>query len=113
MKKTVVFLCILMILTGCTGSFRFTRNVHHINRQIEEKWLEEGVFIVFLPVYGLSLLGDALVFNSIEFWYGRNPIKTASLEEAKTVIVYDRNNNTAMWVPTVAIADAISTEMDL
>jgi hypothetical protein len=33
---------------------------------------------VILPVYGLCTLGDALIFNSIEFWGGENPIQKAS-----------------------------------
>ena len=38
------------------------------------------MFIVFVwvPVYGLAGLGDAVVFNSIEFWSGKNPIDTTA-----------------------------------
>jgi hypothetical protein len=28
----------------------------------------------FIPVYELALLCDGVVFNSIEFWGGKNPI---------------------------------------
>ena len=42
-------------------------------------------FIVFVwvPVYELATLGDALVFNSIEFWTGENPIDTSTAMAAK------------------------------
>ncbi|AKU91496.1 hypothetical protein AKJ08_1883 [Vulgatibacter incomptus] len=40
------------------------------------KWVQELVFLglSFIPVYGLFLLGDAFIFNTIEFWTGHNPI---------------------------------------
>lgn len=61
---------------GCTGHFRLTKKVHTWQTGISEnKWAQEGVFLgcVILPVYGLCQLGDALIFNSIEFWGGNNP----------------------------------------
>ena len=30
--------------------------------------------MVIIPVYGLATLGDALIFNTIEFWSGSNPV---------------------------------------
>ena len=67
--------------TSCTGPFNLTRNVHHWNTSIENKWGEEGMFLVFviLPVYGICMLGDAIIFNSIEFWGGENPITPTAM----------------------------------
>ena len=43
--------------------------------------MDEIAFLgcIILPAYTIATLGDALIFNSIEFWGGENPIKeTAS-----------------------------------
>ena len=81
MKKFIPAVIIASILlTGCTGPFQLTKNLHKWQTSPEEKWMKEVVFLgcVILPVYGLATLGDALIFNSIEFWGGENPIQKAS-----------------------------------
>jgi len=68
------------LTAGCYGPFNLTRNLHHWNGTIENKWGQEGLFILLSPVYGICVLGDSLIFNSIQFWGGENPIKlTASV----------------------------------
>ena len=70
--------------SGCYGPFNLTRNLHHWNGSIENKWGREGVFLVLaiIPVYGICMLGDAIIFNSIEFWGGENPIKPSAMGPA-------------------------------
>ena len=84
MKKTLtkVLAVALLVasvpsLTGCYGSFRLSTKLHNWNGQVSnKKFVNELVFLGFciLPAYELCLLGDALIFNSIEFWSGNNPI---------------------------------------
>jgi hypothetical protein len=81
MKKFIPALIIASILlTGCTGPFQLTKNLHKWQTSPADKWMDEVVFLgcIILPVYGLASLGDALIFNSIEFWGGENPIQKAS-----------------------------------
>lgn len=62
-------------LPGCYGSFAATRRLWHWNRGFEGRWGREGVYLatgVLTPVYGLAAVGDAVVFNSVEFWSGSN-----------------------------------------
>jgi hypothetical protein len=78
--KAATFAAVLMLgsLTpGCYGPFNATRNLWKWNGSIEGKWGQEGVFLLcsIIPVYGLFMLGDALIFNSIQFWGGDNPIE--------------------------------------
>ena len=64
-------------LTGCYGSFRLSTKLHAWNGQVSnKKFVNELVFLGFtiLPAYEICLLGDALIFNSIDFWTGNNPI---------------------------------------
>ncbi len=89
MKRIFVLITIaIFTLTACTGTFKLTKTVHNIQRSHSEKWVDEVLFLgcVILPIYWFSLLGDAIIFNSIEFWTGRNPLKNlAGLEERRTI----------------------------
>ncbi|MEM7233721.1 MAG: DUF3332 family protein [Planctomycetota bacterium] len=73
----VAALTFSLMTSGCYGPFRLTKKVHSWNASVsEDKWVQELVFLglIFLPVYSFASLGDAVVFNSIEFWTGDNPI---------------------------------------
>lgn len=66
----------LLGLGGCWGSFNLTGKVFDWNGSFGSKWVSWLVFLAFiiLPVYSITLLVDALVINTIEFFSGRNPI---------------------------------------
>jgi hypothetical protein len=80
--KRMIAVCVLagflpLATGGCFGSFGLTRKVYGFNKQVSsDKWIREIVFLVLVivPVYGLATLADAVVFNLIEFWTGRNPV---------------------------------------
>ncbi|HOR28799.1 MAG TPA: DUF3332 family protein [Candidatus Sumerlaeota bacterium] len=67
-----------LVVTSCYGRFPLTHAVYDFNGEIgndagnAEKWVESALFWVFviLPVYQLASLGDAIIFNVIEFWTG-------------------------------------------
>lgn len=70
-------LAVGLLTTSCFGPFNATRRVYHWNDTVtSDKWAEEGLFllITIIPVYGLAFVGDVLLFNSIEFWGGQNPV---------------------------------------
>jgi hypothetical protein len=79
MKKLAIALtlCALMIGTSCVGSYRAFNSLASWNtRASDSKWLNElinlGLYII--PVYELFFIGDMLIFNSLEFWTGKNPL---------------------------------------
>ncbi len=76
-----------MAVSGCYGPFNLTRQLYRWNGQVsKDHWVVEGVFIVCaLPVYSLAGFGDALLFNSIEFWGGKNPIELSRADAAQPV----------------------------
>jgi hypothetical protein len=80
----VVVLCLAVLMSGCYGTFTLTKRLHHWNGSLEGRWAQEGVvlLLVYVPVYGVTLLGDALIFNSIEFWGGTNPIASTAMGDA-------------------------------
>lgn len=63
--------------SGCFGKFAATNALYDWNVEVSDsKWLRWLVFLVLviLPVYGLFILADALVINTIEFFSGDNPV---------------------------------------
>lgn len=109
MKKFVSMLVILGIIgvMGCVGKFRLTSKLNNGIVDIGKgqtggkgpQWAAEGVFLIcaILPVYAIAILGDALIFNTIEFWSGDNPIaknhKFINGEQNQAVVKYDREDN--------------------
>jgi hypothetical protein len=72
---------IIVLHPGCYGSFNLTKSLHEWNGRVGSDWGNEGVFLllVIIPVYGVTMLVDAIVLNSIEFWSGDNPVNEAYL----------------------------------
>jgi hypothetical protein len=73
-----IFLVGVMLATsfGCYGSFNLVKKVYKYNGTVGDKWTIEIVFLVMaiIPVYEVSAFVDAVLFNSIEFWTGNNPV---------------------------------------
>lgn len=71
----------LVASTGCFGSFSATRKLYTYNKSTGDKWVQEFVFFAFsvIQVYSIVAAGDALIFNSVEFWTGDNPITSVSV----------------------------------
>ena len=88
MKKIVASIVILAFFTtGCTGSFNLTHKVYNWHRSQTDKWTDEICFLLvaLLPVYSISTFLDAIVFNSIEFWTGKNPVEMSALPSQSRV----------------------------
>lgn len=62
--------------SGCWGGFGLSKKLYDWNAGVGNKWVVWLVFFLFaiIPVYGVCLLVDCLVINSIEFWSGSNPM---------------------------------------
>lgn len=78
MKKTITALCAAALLsTSCLGPYNAFNSVSSWNsKATDNKFLNELIYIglYIVPVYQLAAFGDAVIFNSIEFWGGENPI---------------------------------------
>jgi hypothetical protein len=74
---TVMVMIISLIGTGCLGQFAAFNKLSDWNQKVtDNKFVNEVIFLAFniVPVYGIAYLGDVLIFNSIEFWTGENPM---------------------------------------
>ena len=74
--------------TGWFGSFELTTKLHNWNTNVSSKFVNELVFLglCILPAYEFAVLGDLLIFNTIEFWDGSDPLAMApgEVEESST-----------------------------
>ena len=98
---------LLVFQAGCIGSFRLTGSLLSWNKQLSNKFVNELVFLglTVMPVYFFSLMGDAFIFNTIEFWGGSNPISstveggdavasTRTFEQGELKVVLERRDTT-------------------
>ncbi|MDX2320777.1 MAG: DUF3332 family protein [Moritella sp.] len=62
-------------ITGCVGSNAVTAKVMQFNIEVvDNRYARGGLNILMAPVYGISVAVDYLVFNSLGFWTGTNPL---------------------------------------
>ncbi|KYN84807.1 hypothetical protein ATY36_06395 [Vibrio cidicii] len=79
MKKTITKVVTLsvaaMALSGCVGSNAVTGYVMGFNlKAVDNRYARGGLNMLLAPVYGLAVAADYIVFNSLEFWTGKNPL---------------------------------------
>jgi len=77
-KKVAMFTAVVSLtsaLSACVGSNAVTDKVMQFNLEVvDNRYARGGVNILLLPVYALTLAVDVVVFNSLEFWTGKNPL---------------------------------------
>lgn len=63
--------------TSCMGPNHAFNSLLNWNANLSDQdWLVEGVFLglIIVPVYQFAIVGDVLIFNTMEYWQGENPI---------------------------------------
>lgn len=81
MATVSAILAATVMFSSCIGSHALFHRVYDMNQNISgSKWLNEICYFAMwiIPVYEISLLGDVLIFNSVEFWTGNNPLAKGS-----------------------------------
>lgn len=98
MKKTISKLLALSVvsvaLSGCVGSNAVTGYVMNFNlKAVDNRYARGGLNMLLAPVYGLSVAADYVIFNSLEFWTGSNPLTGAPhIFDTKTDTYLDIND---------------------
>ena len=100
MKKRVVvgLLGFSVLFTSCIGSFSAFNGLREWNENAtNNKFGNEVIFIALwvIPVYQIASLGDFIIFNSIEFWSGKNPL-AMNEGESETKIVKGKKSTYAI-----------------
>lgn len=79
MKKSLISaaLALALLTPGCLGPDNLYNGIKNWNATVaDQDWLNEVIFIGFwiIPVYPIAAIGDIVIFNTIEYWTGDNPI---------------------------------------
>ena len=101
MKKLGTLLALVILLSSCTGSFQLANKVYTFNRDIEDKWVEEFVFIGLsaLQVYSVALVVDMVVLNTAEFWTGENPLSASKAPGSQERVKVDGQEALLTYLP--------------
>ena len=86
LRPVALTLSIALMSTSCVGNFRLFNTLAQWNHKgLGDKWLSEIIFVglTIIPVYAICYAADAVIFNSIEFWTGDNPIKNVKLGDSE------------------------------
>ena len=87
MKKNFIiasFLSFTLLFSSCLGSFSAFNGLREWNENVSDnKFVNNLIFwgLNIIPVYGLFIFADMIIFNVIEFWSGSNPL---AMEEGET-----------------------------
>lgn len=84
-KLTSIAMLVILFtigLSGCFGNFAATRKLYNFN-QGYSGWTGQIMFWVmgWVQIYSAVMVLDIIVFNTVEFWTGTNPIAMNSGEE--------------------------------
>lgn len=93
--KTTLCLAVVLGLTGCVGSNAVTGKLMKFNVEVvDNRYARAGVNFLLAPVYALTTAADYIVFNSLEFWTGKNPINgSPHIFDSKTDTMFDINDS--------------------
>ncbi len=73
--KVSAVAAIVVALSGCVGSNAVTGKLMEFNvKAVDNRYARGGLNILMTPIYGLTVAADYVIFNSLEFWTGKNPI---------------------------------------
>jgi len=91
-------LALALAAQGCYGKFQVTRNLYHWNGSMGNKWINEAVFLgmCILPVYAIAGFADAVIFNTVEFWSGKNPMNAKMITQGDKQVAMDYNKGTGI-----------------
>ncbi len=75
LKLAALLMAGTVLTSSCIGSYSLFNKFAKWNvNATSSKFLNAVIGVVLLPVYGICSIADSLLFNSIEFWTGDNPI---------------------------------------
>ena len=79
MKKVLLVLLLTasLSMSSCLGTNNAFNGLNSWNSRVtENKWVNELIFIGLwaVPAYEIAIMGDVLIFNTMEWWGAKNPI---------------------------------------
>jgi hypothetical protein len=93
-------------LTGCMGQMGLSQVVTKGNLMaVDNRYGRAGLFVLLAPIYGIASIADLFIFNSIEFWTGKNVItgKSPAVVDAPVDSIFKVNNKLDKSLTTVPV----------
>ncbi|WP_434362455.1 DUF3332 domain-containing protein [Parasalinivibrio latis] len=93
--KCIAAAVMVTSLSGCMGSMGLSSMVTKANLSaVDNRYGRAGLYVLMSPVYGIAATADLFIFNSIEFWTGKNPItgKSPALVDMPVNAVFKVND---------------------
>lgn len=106
-RHALGFALLCVGLSGCMGQMGLSGMLTKGNLSVvDNRYGRAGVFMLLSPVYGLAASADLFVFNTIEFWTGKNPItgKAPALVDQKANAVLKLNQHVDPALKRVPLA---------
>lgn len=93
--KVVALSAVAISLSGCVGSNAVTGMLMKFNVEaVDNRYARGGLNMLLAPVYGITVAADYLIFNSLEFWTGKNPLNgKPHIFDTKTETMIDINDD--------------------
>ncbi len=87
---TLILLFSALFMQGCYGSYPLFKKVNKLVGDIDGRWGSTAVNVIcwVFGVYGVILLVDLLVLNTVEFWTGSDPLAMNEGESEMQVVEY-------------------------
>lgn len=66
------------LATSCLGPNHAHDGLRNWNATATEtEWVNEVIFLGLsvVPVYSIAMIGDVLIFNTVDYWSGNNPFE--------------------------------------
>lgn len=87
MKRIFVSVGVCLLLSSCLGKFGLVTGLKDFNENISSnRFVNNLLFWIITPAYGLATFGDVIIFNVIEFWTGDNPVSLSEGEEQSQIV---------------------------
>jgi hypothetical protein len=77
-------------INSCIGSFSLTTKLYSWNQKAtDNKYVNSAILWVLgiLPVYDITLFVDFVLFNTIEFYGGKNPVAFTSPQKTEKMVM--------------------------
>ncbi|OAN16931.1 hypothetical protein A3K86_08300 [Photobacterium jeanii] len=113
--KAVAMAVLATSLTGCIGQMGTSAAVTKLNLSaVDNRYGRAGLFMLLSPVYGIAATADVFIFNSIEFWTGRNPItgKSPAVADMPVEAIFKVNGKLDKQLTTAPLASVRHSDIE-
>ncbi|MGF1724435.1 DUF3332 domain-containing protein [Photobacterium nomapromontoriensis] len=113
--KAVAMTILATSLTGCIGQMGTSQLVTKANLTVvDNRYARAGLYVLLAPVYGIAATADLFIFNTIEFWTGRNPItgKSPALADTPMNAVIKVNGQLDRQLTTAPLASVRNSDIE-